>query len=66
MGSAVSHLEDVPLRLNALLLTVAHIIHFHTCSECLQNVFATNPELTGQIVYHYTLQGLAELYKVCY
>ena len=49
-----------PQRAAAHCTSVTH----NTSCHAFQNVFATNAELSGQIIQHYTLQGLAEVYKV--
>ena len=49
LGVTLANIDNAPLKLNALVL---------------ENVFATQDELVGKIVHHYTMQGIRESYKV--
>eukprot|EP00911_Craspedida_sp_UC1_P002454 UC1_evm1s1827 len=49
VGVAVSNIDDVPFRMNALIL---------------RNCFATQEALVGEIVHHYTMEGIREGLKV--
>lgn len=49
VGVAVSNIDGVPFRMNALIL---------------RNVFATQESLTQEIVHHYTMEGIREGLKV--
>lgn len=49
VGVAVSNIDGVPFRMNALILS---------------NVFSTQESLTQEIVHHYTMEGIREGLKV--
>ena len=74
VGVAVAHIDNVPLRLNSLILRVNSLfftvvflsvhLNFSICFN-KKNVFCPQSELVSRIINHYTKEGVKEVYKVC-